>query len=33
MDSNYWYRGTKGVDFRSISGIAGVTAGLLNDTT
>ena len=23
MDSNYWYRGTKAVDFRSIPGIAG----------
>ena len=27
MDSNYWYRGTKAVDFRSIPGIAGVSAG------
>jgi hypothetical protein len=26
-------RGTKAVDFRSIPGIAGVSAGLLNDTT
>jgi hypothetical protein len=33
MDSNYWYRGKKAVDFRSIPGIAGVSAGLLNDTT
>ena len=33
MDSNFWYRGTKAVDFRSIPGIAGVSAGLLNDTT
>jgi hypothetical protein len=33
VDSNFWYRGTKAVDFRSISGIAGVSAGLLNDTT
>jgi hypothetical protein len=24
MDSNFWYRGTKAVDFRSIPGIAGV---------
>ena len=23
MDSNYWYRGTKAVDFRSIPGMAG----------
>jgi hypothetical protein len=30
MDSNFWYRGTKAVDFRSIPG---VSAGLLNDTT
>jgi len=22
MDSNFWYRGTKAVDFRSIPGIA-----------
>jgi hypothetical protein len=29
MDSNFWYRGTKAVDFRSIPGIAGVSAGLL----
>jgi hypothetical protein len=27
------YRGTKAVDFRSIPGIVGVSAGLLNDTT
>jgi hypothetical protein len=33
MDSNFWYRGTKAVDFRSIPGIAGASAGLLNDTT
>ena len=33
MDSNYWYRGTKAVDFRSIPGIARVSAGLGNDTT
>ena len=33
MDSNFWYRGTKAVDFRSIPGIAGVSAGFLNDTT
>ena len=29
MDSNFWYRGTKAVDFRSIPGIAGVSAGAL----
>jgi hypothetical protein len=29
MDSNFWYRGTKAVDFRSIPGIAGVSAGPL----
>jgi hypothetical protein len=23
MDSNFWYRGTKAVDFRGIAGIAG----------
>ena len=23
MDSNFWYRGTKAVDFRTIPGIAG----------
>jgi len=23
MDSNFWYRGTKAVDFRSIPGMAG----------
>ena len=28
MDSNFWYRGTKAVDFRSISGIWG-TGGAL----
>jgi hypothetical protein len=33
MDSNYWYRSTKAVDFRSIPGIARVSAGLVNDTT
>jgi hypothetical protein len=33
MDSNFWYRGTKAVDFRGIPGIAGISAGLLNDTT
>ena len=33
MDSNFWYRGTKAVDFRSIPGIVGVSAGLLNDIT
>jgi hypothetical protein len=33
MDSNSWYRGTKAADFRSIPGIVGVSAGLLNDTT
>jgi hypothetical protein len=33
MDSNFWYRGTKAVDFRSIPGIVGVSARLLNDTT
>jgi hypothetical protein len=33
MDSNFWYRGTKAVDFRSIPGIAEASAGLLNDTT
>jgi hypothetical protein len=32
MDSNYWYRGTKAVDFRSIPGIVGI-GGLVNDTT
>jgi hypothetical protein len=26
MDSNFWYRGTKAVDFRSIPGIVGVSA-------
>ena len=25
MDSNFWYRGTKAVDFRSIPGSAGVS--------
>jgi site-specific DNA recombinase len=33
MDSNFWYRGTKAADFRSIPGIVGVSARLLNDTT
>src|SRR5262249_49114997 len=33
MDSNFRYRGTKAVDFRSIPGIAGVSTELLNDTT
>jgi hypothetical protein len=33
MDSNFWYRDTKTVDFRTIQGIAGVSAGLLDDTT
>ena len=33
MDSSFWYRGTKAVDFRSIPGLAGVSAGVLNDTT
>jgi hypothetical protein len=33
MDSNYWYRSTKAVGFRSIPGIARVSAGLVNDTT
>jgi hypothetical protein len=33
MDSNFWYRGRKAVDFRSIPGIAGVSAGFGNDTT
>jgi hypothetical protein len=33
MDSNFWYRGTKAVDFCSIPGIAGVSARFLNDTT
>ncbi len=32
MDSNFWYRGTKAVDFRSIPGIVG-DRGLLNGTT
>ena len=27
MDSNFWYRGTKAVDFRSIPGIAGYRWG------
>ena len=30
MDSNFRYRGAKAADFRSIPGIAGVSAGLLN---
>ena len=29
MDSNFWYRGTKAVDFRSIPGIAGDIGGAL----
>src|SRR5215469_14892423 len=29
MDSNYWYRGTKAVDFRSIPGMAGDRRGSL----
>jgi hypothetical protein len=29
MDSNFWYRGTKAVDFRSIPGIAGGIGGAL----
>jgi hypothetical protein len=33
MDSNFQYRGAKAADFRSIPGIAGVSAGFLNDTT
>jgi hypothetical protein len=33
VDSNFWYRGTEAVDFRSSPGIAGVSAGFLNDTT
>ena len=32
-DSNFRYRSAKAADFRSIPGIAGVSAGLLNDTT
>ena len=28
MDSNFWYRGTKAVDFRSIPGIAGGSGAL-----
>jgi hypothetical protein len=27
MDSNFWYRGTKAMDFRSIPGIARASAG------
>jgi len=27
MDSNFWYRGTKAVDFRSIPGTAGDRRG------
>ena len=27
MDSNFWYRGTKAADFRSIPGIARASAG------
>jgi hypothetical protein len=33
MDSNFRYRGAKAADFRSFPGIAGVSAGLLNDIT
>jgi hypothetical protein len=33
MDSHFWYHGTKAVDFRDIPGIAGVSAGLLSETT
>jgi hypothetical protein len=33
MDSNFQYRSAKAADFRSIPGIARVSAGLLNDTT
>jgi hypothetical protein len=29
MDSNFWYRGTKAVDFRSIPGMAGDRRGSL----
>ena len=31
MDSNFWYRGTKTVDFRSIPGMAGDRRGLKRD--
>ena len=33
MDSNFWYRGAKAVDFRSIPGMAGGSTELLNDIT
>jgi hypothetical protein len=33
MDSSFWYRGTKAVDFRSIPGMAGDRRALLNGTT
>ena len=33
MDSNFWYRGTEAVDFRSIPGIAGDRRGSINGTT
>jgi hypothetical protein len=29
MDSNFWYRDTKTVDFRTTQGIAGVIGGAL----
>ena len=29
MDSNFWYRGTKAVDFRSIPGMTGDRRGSL----
>ena len=29
MDSNFWYRGTRAVDFRSIPGMAGDRRGSL----
>jgi hypothetical protein len=29
MDSNFWYRDTKAVDFRGIPGIAGAPSGPL----
>jgi hypothetical protein len=33
MDSNYWYRGTKAVDFRSVPAWRGIGGALLNGTT
>jgi len=33
MDSNFWYRDAKAVDFRSIPGMAGGSTELLNDIT